>query len=244
MLAIAEVDSGRRVALTLLGAVAGLALLAAPASAFTFYDTGVTGGNPSSSLLGVTVSSADVGHSFDIDWVVSNVVGSDDLGATGTFDVVSLSATTLTLDITLHNTTVLSSSLTNADILSVGFGVAPNATGSFVSTGSVFDQIGAGSGPNQTFPGGFKNIDVCVFGQNCDGGAVAQGLHAGDSDSFRLAIAGDFSKGTVDLLYFGAKFQTNVGSFEPAGQPPVPEPSAALIFGAGTLLVARAARRR
>jgi hypothetical protein len=227
-----------------LAAAAALGLGAPSASALTFFDTGVTGGDPSSSLIGVRLTSADAGSSFELGWTVANVVGSDDLGATGTFSVVSFSATTITLDVSITNTTVLSAALTNADLLSVGFGVSPDATASFVSAGSVFDRIGAGSGPQQTYPGGFKGIDVCVYGQNCSGGAVAQGLHAGDSDGFRIALHGDFSGGSADLLYFGAKFQTNVGSYEPGAGPAIPEPSAALVFGAGALLVSRRRWRR
>ena len=220
-------------------------LFAANANAFTMFDTGVLGGNPESSLLGVTITDADVGDSFDLDWVVANVVGTEDLSATGNFMLVDFTDDYFDLQITLTNTTVLSSSLTNADILSLAFGVNPDATAAFVAgeSGSVFDGIGDGSGPQQTYPGGFKGIDVCVYGQGCNGGAVAQGLHAGDTDSFQIRVTGDFSGGTADLLYFGTKFQTNVGSFEPGASAPVPEPSAALVFGIGIAFAATRVRR-
>jgi hypothetical protein len=232
----------------LLTAITIAAMFATSASAFTMYDTGETGGNPESSLLGVTMTDADVGDDFDIDWSVANVGGTDDLSATGNFTLVSFSETEFVLAVTISNTTVLSSTLTNADILSIGFGVTPDATAAFVSgeTGTVFDGIGEGSGTGQNYPGGFKGIDVCVFGQGCAGGAVAEGLHAGDSDTFQLTITGDFSDLTADLLYFGAKFQTNLGSFEPGGSGPspgVPEPSAALVFGIGIAFASTRVRR-
>jgi len=222
-------------------------LFAVSASAFTEFDTGVIGGNPSSSLIGVHVTTADVGDSFDIDWLVdSSVLGtSDQLSATGTYTVSSFSTTKIILDVTLENTTLLSSTLTNADILSTGFGVSPDATATLLTAGGVFDSIGSGNGPQQTFPGGFKEIDVCVFAQGCSGGSVNSGLHAGDMDSFSIELAGDFSSGEVDLLYFPIKFQTNIGSFEPGGfQGAVPEPTSALLFGVGALVVGFRSRRR
>jgi len=222
-------------------AVAISLLFAASSQALSFYDTGVIGGSPGASLLGVSLSAADVGSSFDIDWNVS--LPGNDLSATASYQIVALSGTSLTLGITITNTTVLNSTLTNADILAVGFGVTPDASGNLLSTASVFDQLSVGSGPNQTFPGGFKGIDVCVYGQNCSGGAVAQGLHAGDSDTFTLDVMGDFSGGSVDLLYFPMKFQTNLGSFEPGGSL-IPEPSGALLFGVGLLLARAPLRRR
>jgi len=218
-------------------------LMASNANAFTIYDTGVLGGNPESSLIGVTITGADVGDSFDLDWAVANVVGTEDLSATGNFMLLAFTDDYFDLQVTIANTTVLSSSLTNADILSLGFGVNPDAAAAFLMAGeesAVFDGIDEGNGPQQTYPGGFKGIDVCVYGQGCSGGAVAEGLHAGDTDSFQVRITGDFSGGTADLLYFGMKFQTNVGSFEPGAL--IPEPSAALVFGLG--MVAASARMR
>jgi hypothetical protein len=219
-----------------------LLLFAANANAFTLFDTGVLGGNPESSLIGVTITAADVGDSFDLDWMVANVVGTEDLSATGNFELLAFTDTYFDLQVTIANTTVLSSSLTNADILSLGFGVDPDATAAFLTDGSVFDGISDGNGPQQTYPGGFKGIDVCVYGQNCTGGAVAEGLHAGDTDIFQIRVTGDFSGGTADLLYFGTKFQTNVGSFEP-GAGLIPEPSAALVFGLGMVVASVRMRR-
>ena len=220
-------------------------LMASNANAFTIYDTGVLGGNPESSLIGVTITDTDVvGDSFDLDWVVANVVGTEDLSATGNFMLLAFTDDYFDLQVTIANTTVLSSSLTNADILSLGFGVNPDAAAAFLMAGeesAVFDGIDEGDGPQQTYPGGFKGIDVCVYGDGgCNGGAVAEGLHAGDTDSFQIRITGDFSDDMADLLYFPIKFQTNVGSFEPGAL--IPEPSAALVFGLG--MVAASARMR
>lgn len=235
-----------RRAVALLVATAAALFLTSSAQAFTFFDTGESAGNPSGPLIGVNFTAADVGSSFDIDWSVgSRTLGTtDELSATATYELRAFGASEFELAVTIRNTTVLSSTLTNADILSTGFGVDPDATATYVSSGSVFDRIGDGSGPAMNYPGGFSGIDVCTYGQNCSGGSVAQGLHAGDADRFLLRVTGDFRSGDVDLLYFPMKFQTNIGSFEPGGSPPIPEPSAAMLFLVGTLVAQGAVRRR
>jgi hypothetical protein len=78
--------------LKLLTAITTAVLFATSASAFTMFDTGVGGGNPTSSLIGVTITGADVGDDFDLGWTVANVGGTDDLSATGNFKLVSFSS--------------------------------------------------------------------------------------------------------------------------------------------------------
>ncbi len=160
-----------------------------------------------------------VGDSWTVDWLVSASTTSglsNDLSATSSWLVTSFSATQITLDISITNTTLLTGLLTNADITTFGFGVSPNATASIVTAGSTFTQVGTGNGPQQTFPGGFKGIDVCIFASGCSGGTVNNALHAGSTDSLTLLLTGNFGSG-ADLTYFPIKFQTNQGSYEPAG---------------------------
>jgi hypothetical protein len=222
-------------------------LLSAPsASALTISTTGGSAGFPSQPLYQVAIGSSDVGSSFTIDWLFDRMVLYD-LTATATFTIESFTSSTVQLAISVANTT--QPWFGNAAIASLGLGTSPNTTASLVTPGAVFDRIGSGSGPQQTYPGGFKGIDVCIFAQNCSGGSMGQLLAAGSSDAFRIALAGDFSSGLV-LSSFATKFQTSFGSYELAGRPssgpsrPIPEPEAALAFAIGAFLVARSVRRR
>jgi hypothetical protein len=150
----------------------------------------------------------------------------------------------LDLTITIANTSD-PSALTN--VMSMGFGVTPNVTASYLDQGDTFDGIGAGSGAQQNFPGGFKFIDVCVFSGGCSGGGINQGLAPGDSDTFSIRLSGNFgSDPTTALLYaFPLKFQGEYGSFEPACcNTAVPEPTSGVLIGAGALIVASFIRRR
>jgi hypothetical protein len=188
-------------------------------------------------------------QSFVVDWSATTTNGSL-LSATSTWLVDSFSLTQIQLSISITNTTILTSLLTNADITTFGFGVDPNATASILTAGSTFDMVGAGSGKQQTFPGGYKQIDVCIFAQGCAGGTVNDALNAGESDYITLLLSGDFSGGYANLLFFPAKFQTSDGSYEPAGCvngngcTTVPEPSVPALLGIGLLLVGAARARR
>jgi hypothetical protein len=190
------------------------------------------------------------GDTWTVDWLVdaSTTAGlSSDLTATSTWTVDSFSSSQIMLSIDISNTTTLTSLLTNADITAFGFGIDPNATASVYTAGSIFDMVGTGSGPQQTFPGGFKQIDVCIFAQGCSGGTVNDALHAGDSDYIQLLLTGDFSSGLAELLFFPAKFQTNQGSYEPGGCvncASVPEPSVLSLLGIGLMLVWLTQRRQ
>ena len=214
------------------------------AQAFTFIDLGTQAGDPPGDLVAVEIQASDVGDAFDIHWTVDDPV----LGALATFTVTSFSNDAIVLDITLAHTTDLSDSgLTNAAILSMGFGVDPDVVATLTSTGSVFDMVDEGTGGQQSFPGGFKQIDVCIFAEGCSGGSINAGLAAGDVDSFQITLTpvdADFSNGAT-LAFFPIKFQTSAGSFEPAGglAPPIPEPTSGLLYAGGVFVVAAGFRR-
>ncbi|WP_265264601.1 cistern family PEP-CTERM protein [Spirulina subsalsa] len=225
-----------------------------PAEAFTITQTTDTAGNPAQPLWTVGMTQDDVGGSFMTNWLLpaspSDPYGSltQDLSASATYTLSAFTSSYMDLTISLTNTTILST-LTNANIMSFGFGVDPNATGvSFLNQGGVFDDVRLNSTPN--FTGGFKNIDICVYAaNNCSGGNVNQGLFAGATDTFSLRIFGDFSTGTTSLggssatlSDFPIKFQTSADSYQLAGSghvEEVPEPltilgtGLALAFGAG-----------
>jgi hypothetical protein len=225
-------------------AVAALALAAPrPAAAFTFVDLGETGGMPEGSLWAVEVGAGDVGSSFEIEWGVDDPA----LSAVATFTLLGFDADGAVFDIELDHTTDLADSdLENAAILSMGFGVDPDVVATLVSAGSVFDMVSAGTGPQQTYPGEFHQIDVCIFAEGCSGGAIDAGLAAGESDSLRIALEptdGSFGE-TFTLAFFPIKFQTSAGSFEPAGAPPIPEPTSMLLYAGGVAVAGAGARRR
>lgn len=210
------------------GLLAGFALLTASSqvSAFVFGSTplGSPVGNPAiyNSLQTVKVGSGDVGQSFNISWALPvanpNANNTQDISGTAQFTVNSLSATEMLLNIVLKNTTV---GTYQAAMMSLGITTDPNATATIMTAGTLFDGISAGSGPSQTFPGGFKSIDLCVFAaNNCNGGNINQGLQSGGNmDSVLVKLTGSFgATPMVTLGSFAMKYQTQNGSFELAGE--------------------------
>lgn len=227
-----------------------MGLFIAPAAgAFTYTSLGTLGGDPPAPQYAVGISAADAGESFRIGWSLDR----PSVSAAAVFTVSSYADDAIVLDITLENlTNLVASGLSTASILSMGFGVTPDAVATLTTAGAVFDSVG--EPVNGRYPGGFRGIDVCVFAQGCTGGASWRGLLPGESDSFTITLtpeSQDFSQGT-SLAFFPLKFQTSLGSFELPGSPfdgpppgnPVPEPSAGLAFAAGSLVVAFSTRRR
>jgi hypothetical protein len=225
--------------------VTGAALVVATgASAFSIQPTGSSAGNPPQPTWLVGMTSADVGQSFRVDWLLDRT-SSYDLSGTATFLLESFTATTIELAISITNTT--NPDPYRAAIASLGFGIEPNATATLLAAGNVFDAIGPGAGPQQTYPGGFKQIDVCIYAVNCSGGNISQLLQAGSTDSFRIGLAGDFSGGSATLTSFATKFQTAFGSYQLPGVPssrPIPEPEAIVVFLAGLAVLGASVRRR
>jgi hypothetical protein len=227
-----------------LGLVLALVALAGPARAFTFIDLGSEAGSPSGDLQAVELMPGDAGDAFDVYWSVDDPA----LSAMASFTVSSYSVDAIVLDITLEHTTDLADSdLSNAAILSMGFGVDPDVVATLTNTGSVFDLVAEGSGAQQSFPGGFKQVDVCIFAAGCSGGSINSGLAAGEMDTFQITltpVSTDFRAG-VTLAFFPIKFQSSAGSFEPPGEftPPIPEPTSMALYAVG-LVVAGAGGRR
>ena len=201
-----------------------------------------------------TLTPADVGQSFSVDWNYASNTSSggsltSPLNAVGTFTVDSLSSSSLVLSATIDNTTALTSGLTQASLMSLGIGSSPTGTASITTAGSVFNEASPGSGPNETFPGGFTGINACIFnsGNVCSGGNINDGLAAGSSDSFVLALDGTFgSSPSITLSDFAVKFQTNINSYEFGGESlsETPEPGTLLLFGTALFLSLGPAFRR
>lgn len=192
-----------------------------PAYAFNITQTGGTAGNPSQPLWQVGATTSDVGKTFQTNWTLNanqSLGLTQNLTASASYTLAAFTSNYIDLQISLTNTTTLST-LSNANILSFGFGVDPNATSvSFLGgTGQIFDLATVQNGQQQ-FPGGFKQIDLCMYAaNNCAGGNVNQGLTPGSTDTFTLRIGGNFSSGVVNFADFPIKFQTSAGSFELAG---------------------------
>ena len=211
-----------------------------------------------------TLTSANVGQSFTVDWnlpagtyneeqkngTYSSVTLTSPLTALGTFTVQSLTSSQLDLAGTIDNTTALNSSLTQAYLMSLGIGSTPIGTASLSTTGSVFNAVSPGNGPNETFPGGFKGINACIFnsGGKCAGQSITDGLASGSYDSFVLALSGllGFSPSII-FSEFTVKFQPNEGSYKIAGNTlsEKPEPGTLALIGTALLLgVGPTLRRR
>ena len=190
----------------------------------------------------------NINDDFTINWVLAQG-GSDndgggtapfDLKAQATFDITAISDTSVTLLITLTNQTTPPPGQ-NSGITSFGIGVNPNATGvTFTDTPDAGFTNTVLQNGQQNYPGGFKQIDVCVFTQGCSGGGQPTALAAGASDTFTLVIAGAFTGHTVTLAPFPIKFQTSQGSFEFAGIEdinPAPEPGTVLLLSSGLIVL-------
>ena len=136
------------------------------------------------------------------------------LAGNGSINVANFSVSSLTLDVTLINSTITTSADPtdaagqNARLVSWGFGIDPDATS------VAFSDAADGGMTNAALVSlpSLKEVDVCAFGgSNCS--AVNSGgiFGNGHSDTFRLILAGDFGSGvTLDPL--GFRYKTNRGT--------------------------------
>ena len=190
-----------------------------------------------------TLTSADVGNSYSVDF--SRTITGGTLSALGTFTVEKLTASDLTLGWTVGNATANANSSLNPIVInSIGFEGGSTLTRAKITTkGSYFKYA--------YFPGGvdgFKSSEnVCMTGssKNCSGGHGT--LTPGSSDSFVLALSGSFGNTpSITLSDFAVKFQTSEGSYEFGGNAlsETPEPGTLALFGTALLLAVGTFLRR
>jgi hypothetical protein len=209
-------------------AALGLALASSPASAF-FID--------------------NAGDSLNFSW--SYAGGGYNVTGAGTMTATALSSGSLTLQISLTNTTVAPNA-NDARLTAFGLGIDPDATGVTFSDASDGGMINASL---DNIPS-LKTIEVCAFGgPNCSGGGNGGIFANGASDTFSLTITGAFANGaTIDPL--GYKYQTDDASpyefscsttsttGQCGGGRTVPEPGSLALLGVTAVACATIRRRR
>jgi len=180
----------------------------------------------------VTISEGS-NNPYSFSWSYSSSAGT--LSGTGELALSGFNTNSLSVAVTLNNTSGLSSNRLTA----FGFGIDPNAT----SVG--FSDIADGGMINVTMSQipSLATIEVCAFGgRNCAGGSNG-GILGGGSDSFTILLGGNWGS-SVNIDPIGFKYQTGNGSFEftTGNGGSVPEPGPLALFGLG--LAALTLRRR
>ena len=188
-------------------------------------------------LIGVSTS-----NPYNFSWNYDSQSGAGLLTGTGVITVGGFNSSSLTVALTLNNT----SSPSSDRLTSFGFGIDPDATSVTFADLADGGMIGASLGAIPSL----ATVEVCAFGgQNCAGGGNG-GILGGASDSFQLVLAGTWGS-SVNIDPIGFKYQTDFGSFEfttdrPPPPPPtsVPEPSTWALFSLGAALLGLSGLRR
>ncbi|NEP20424.1 MAG: cistern family PEP-CTERM protein [Leptolyngbya sp. SIO4C1] len=238
--------------------IAALALITPSAQAYSVVPNGKTAGNPGGqSLNDIRLHSGDVGRvldptKFHLSAGSTNKDGrtlTQDLVGKAVITVMALTKDKLSLQINVSNET---KQPPNPDykmaIMSLWFGVEqPVSSIEIAQAGNPFSRVEQPTNGQQSTPGGFKDIDVCVLtAQNCSGGNVKKGLQIGQSDTFAVNIFGDFSmdsnhdtsdRAAATISDIGVKWKGNDGSYELAGTPePVTILGSGLAAGFGIVM--------
>ena len=171
--------------------------------------------------------------------------------ATLTFQVNNLSKN-------INGTAITPSS--NVRLTAFGFGVDPNLMSptNFQSTTTQgLTAAVVSSGGSTTIPN-IQGIEICIFaGPNCAGGSNG-GIYAGANDKFSFDFVGNFTANTIlSFSPFGAKFQTDISSFDVSctgtvcqsndtlrRQNAIPEPATIATMGLGLLALCLTRRRK
>ena len=161
--------------------------------------------------------------------------------------------TLLQMDIVVHNTTN-ASVYQNSTVTGIGFNTDPNIRRFGSGATGAYGYLSI----NTALPTGLGfMVEVCVSGRmnSCSGSAAGSTQTGQTSHAMvQLAFAGNLTNGAVITLdNFGIRYSDVISqSLGINGQkglgvpvtPPIPEPAAAAVFGAGALLVAAALSRR
>jgi hypothetical protein len=170
--------------------------------------------------------------------------GTSHLTGFGTLTVSGFNSSSLTVDVTLNNTSLLGGQ-GGERLTAFAFGIEPNATTAGFVDAPDAGMIDAALGAN--FPS-VQTVEVCAFGgPNCAGGGNG-GIFGGSSDTFAVLLGGMWGS-SVDIAPIAFKYQTGYGSFEftssssggtpgnggTPGTGTVPEPGMVSLLGIGLL---------
>jgi hypothetical protein len=138
--------------------------------------------------------------------------GSSTLTGNGSFTASGFNSTSLTLAVTLNNTSAIGGQ-GGERLTAFAFGIDPNATGVAFSDISDGGMIDAALGAQGSLGSNVQGVEICAWGGvNCNGGSTG-GIFGGGSDTFTLVLAGTWGA-SVNIDPVGFKYQTGYGSFE------------------------------